>query len=65
MIDVGRVAAAAARATGVAMAMSRKLRPKERLLPLIYDELRALAARKLAHKKPGQTLQATALVHEA
>jgi RNA polymerase sigma factor (TIGR02999 family) len=37
----------------------------ERLLPLIYDELRALAARKLAHEKPGQTLQATALVHEA
>ena len=37
----------------------------ERLLPLIYDELRALAARKLEHEKPGQTLQATALVHEA
>jgi len=37
----------------------------ERLFPLIYDELRALAARKLAHEKPGQTLQATALVHEA
>jgi RNA polymerase sigma factor (TIGR02999 family) len=37
----------------------------ERLLPLIYDELRALASRKLAHEKPGQTLQATALVHEA
>jgi RNA polymerase sigma factor (TIGR02999 family) len=37
----------------------------ERLLPLIYDELRALAARKLAQEKPGQTLQATALVHEA
>ena len=35
------------------------------LLPLIYDELRKLAARKLAHEKPGQTLQATALVHEA
>jgi RNA polymerase sigma factor (TIGR02999 family) len=37
----------------------------ERLLPLVYDELRQLAARKLAHEKPGQTLQATALVHEA
>jgi RNA polymerase sigma factor (TIGR02999 family) len=37
----------------------------ERLLPLIYDELRRLAAQKLAHEKPGQTLQATALVHEA
>jgi RNA polymerase sigma factor (TIGR02999 family) len=37
----------------------------EQLLPLVYDELRKLAARKLAHEKPGQTLQATALVHEA
>ena len=36
-----------------------------RLLPLVYDELRRLAAQKLAHEKPGQTLQATALVHEA
>jgi RNA polymerase sigma factor (TIGR02999 family) len=35
------------------------------LLPLVYDELRKLAARKLAHENPGQTLQATALVHEA
>src|SRR6186997_1806166 len=37
----------------------------ERLLPLVYDELRKLAALRLAHEKPGQTLQATALVHEA
>jgi RNA polymerase sigma factor (TIGR02999 family) len=37
----------------------------ERLLPLVYDELRKLAARRLAHEKPGQMLQATALVHEA
>jgi RNA polymerase sigma factor (TIGR02999 family) len=37
----------------------------EQLLPLVYDELRQLAAHKLAHEKPGQTLQATALVHEA
>src|SRR4051794_9003937 len=37
----------------------------EALLPLIYDELRKLAAAKLVHEKPGQTLQATALVHEA
>lgn len=37
----------------------------ELLLPLVYDELRKLAAAKLAHEKPGQTLQATALVHEA
>jgi RNA polymerase sigma factor (TIGR02999 family) len=35
------------------------------LLPLVYDELRKLAAQKLAHEDPGQTLQATALVHEA
>jgi RNA polymerase sigma factor (TIGR02999 family) len=37
----------------------------EQLLPLVYDELRQLAAEKMAHEKPGQTLQATALVHEA
>jgi RNA polymerase sigma factor (TIGR02999 family) len=37
----------------------------EQLLPLVYDELRKLAAAKLAGEKPGQTLQATALVHEA
>ena len=37
----------------------------EQLLPLVYEELRQLAAQKLAHEKPGQTLQATALVHEA
>lgn len=35
------------------------------LLPLVYDELRKLAAAKLAHERPGQTLDATALVHEA
>ena len=40
-------------------------RAAEQLLPLVYDELRKLAAAKLAHEKPGQTLQATALVHEA
>jgi RNA polymerase sigma factor (TIGR02999 family) len=37
----------------------------EHLLPLVYDELRKLAAARLAHEAPGQTLQATALVHEA
>lgn len=37
----------------------------EKLLPLVYDELRRLAAQKLAHERPGQTLSATALVHEA
>jgi len=37
----------------------------DRLLPLIYDELRVLAAQKLSHERPGLTLQATELVHEA
>jgi RNA polymerase sigma factor (TIGR02999 family) len=37
----------------------------DQLLPLVYDELRKLAAHKMAHQPPGQTLQATALVHEA
>jgi RNA polymerase sigma factor (TIGR02999 family) len=37
----------------------------EQLLPLVYDELRKLAAQKMAQEKPGQTLDATALVHEA
>src|SRR5438046_1246627 len=37
----------------------------EQLLPLVYEELRKLASQKLAHEKPGQTLTATALVHEA
>jgi len=37
----------------------------DELLPLVYEELRILAARKLSHEPPGQTLQATALVHEA
>ena len=40
-------------------------RAAEQLLTLVYEELRQLAARKLAQEKPGQTLQATALVHEA
>jgi RNA polymerase sigma factor (TIGR02999 family) len=40
-------------------------RAAERLLPLVYDELRELAARRLAQERPGQTLQATALVHDA
>ena len=37
----------------------------DQLLPLVYDELRKLAAQRLAQEKPGQTLEATALVHEA
>src|SRR5438552_529417 len=40
-------------------------RAAEKLLPLVYDELRKLAAQKMAQENPGQTLQATALVHEA
>src|SRR5712671_4388940 len=40
-------------------------RAAAQLLPLVYDELRKLAAQKLAQEKPGETLQATALVHEA
>ena len=37
----------------------------EQLLPLVYDELRRLAEQRLAQEKPGQTLQATGLIHEA
>ena len=37
----------------------------DKLLPLVYEELRVLARQRLAQEKPGQTLQATALVHEA
>src|SRR6185369_5027795 len=40
-------------------------RAGEELLPLVYEELRRLAAHKMAHEAPGQTLQPTALVHEA
>jgi RNA polymerase sigma factor (TIGR02999 family) len=40
-------------------------RAAEQLLPLVYDELRRLAAERMAQERPGQTLQATALVHEA
>src|SRR5438876_8732950 len=40
-------------------------RAAEQLLPLVYGELRKLAAQKMAQEKPGQTLQATALVHDA
>ena len=48
--------------TAVEQGDSRAL---DRLLPAVYRELRQLAAQKLSHEKPGQTLQATALVHEA
>ena len=40
-------------------------RAADKLLPLVYQELRQLAAQKMSHEPPGQTLQATALVHEA
>ena len=40
-------------------------RASKELLPLVYDQLRALAAQRMRHERPGQTLQATALVHEA
>jgi len=42
-----------------------QLKAAEELLPLVYDELRRLAAHKMAHERPGHTLQPTALVHEA
>jgi RNA polymerase sigma factor (TIGR02999 family) len=56
MTDVTRILSAIERGDPQAAAQ---------LLPLVYDELRRLAAQQLAHEKPGQTLQATALVHEA
>jgi RNA polymerase sigma factor (TIGR02999 family) len=52
--------------TQVLVAMERgDAAAAEQLLPLVYDELRLLAAAKMSHERPGQTLQATALVHEA
>lgn len=42
-----------------------ELKAADELLPLVYEELRALASQKMSHEPPGQTLQATALVHEA
>src|SRR5262245_4623784 len=56
MSDVSRILDAAAKGDPRAAA---------ELLPLVYDELRKLASARLAHERPGQTLQATALVHEA
>jgi RNA polymerase sigma factor (TIGR02999 family) len=56
MNDVTRILSAVAQGDALAA---------EQLLPLVYGELRRLAAQKLAQEKPGQTLQATALVHEA
>jgi len=52
--------------TGILNAIQRgDAKATDELLPLVYEELRLLAARKLSHEPPGQTLQATALVHEA
>jgi RNA polymerase sigma factor (TIGR02999 family) len=52
--------------TRILNAMERgDARATDELLPLVYEELRILAAQKLSHESPGQTLQATALVHEA
>jgi RNA polymerase sigma factor (TIGR02999 family) len=52
--------------TRILTAMERgEARAGEELLPLVYDELRRLAASQLSHERPGQTLQATSLVHEA
>jgi RNA polymerase sigma factor (TIGR02999 family) len=56
MSDVTRVLSAIEHGDSVAASQ---------LLPLVYDELRKLAAQKMAHEKPGQTIEATALVHEA
>lgn len=51
--------------TQILQAVERGENSAERLLPLVYEELRRVAAHKLAQELPGQTLQATALVHEA
>ncbi|MCA9262473.1 MAG: RNA polymerase subunit sigma, partial [Planctomycetales bacterium] len=55
--------------TGVTQILSRieagDPSASEELLPLVYEELRRLAAQRLSHERPGQTLQPTALVHEA
>jgi len=51
--------------TQILQAVEQGENSAERLLPLVYAELRRLAAHKMAHEAPGQTLQATALVHEA
>src|SRR5215472_6160027 len=50
---------------GIPKAVGSESKAASELLPLVYDELRRLAANKLAHEAPGQTLQTTALVHEA
>ena len=62
----GRYASSMSEVTHILCAIEQgDPRAAEQLLPLVYDELRRLAAQKLALEKPGQTLEATALVHEA
>ncbi|MDA8017286.1 MAG: ECF-type sigma factor [Thermoanaerobaculia bacterium] len=51
--------------TAILERTAKDLKPAEELLPLLYDELRVLARARLARERPGQTLQPTALVHEA
>jgi DNA-directed RNA polymerase specialized sigma24 family protein len=52
--------------TDIVLAIERGDRlAADQLMPLVYDELRKLAAQRLAREQPGQSLQATALVHEA
>src|SRR5213594_105693 len=65
--DVGNSSSAAGGDFTRILEAARKGDPKgaEDLLPLVYDELRKLAAAKMAQERPGQTLQPTALVHEA
>ena len=69
IFDMGRVQAYCRAVSDVTRILDRVQQgdPKaaEELLPLVYDELRKLAAHKMAHEAPGQTLQPTALVHEA
>ncbi len=68
-LPVGEPSNSARESHGVTLILSRieqgDGQAAEQLLPLVYDELRKLAAAKMAQEKPGQTLQATALVHEA
>ncbi|MBM4028598.1 MAG: sigma-70 family RNA polymerase sigma factor [Planctomycetes bacterium] len=69
MNDVTRILNAIERGdrdpTGEAAPLGPDPQATEALLPLVYEELRLLAAQRLSHEAPGQTLQATALVHEA
>ena len=66
ILNCGIRYAAMSEVTHILLAIEQgDLHAAEQLLPLVYDELRQVAAQKLAHEMPGQTLQATALVHEA